>query len=48
VNPKFFLGLVSFNAWVVIGLTWIVMPILGRLLQWWLFPTGRESNTNAV
>jgi len=48
VGWPWLLGLVSFNAWVVIGLTWIAMPILGRLLQWWLFPTGRESNSNAV
>jgi antibiotic biosynthesis monooxygenase (ABM) superfamily enzyme len=36
------LAFVTFNAGVVAGLTWVVMPLLGRLFSVWLQPTRRR------
>jgi antibiotic biosynthesis monooxygenase (ABM) superfamily enzyme len=34
----FVLGNAVFNAWVIALLTWVVMPIVTRLLHGWLYP----------
>ncbi len=36
-------GFLVGNGLVVAGLTWVVMPVLGRLFRWWLHPDGPAS-----
>lgn len=38
-----FVGFLAFNAAVVAGLTWVVMPVLGRLARPWLEGAARPA-----